>query len=132
MIDSGPLDAERADGRGPTADVVERELRAALPPGAAEDAPELLAAVRSAVERTVAIRTNSHAPVYDGRLTLFAAAGPDGTDAERLADAWRDLVGPDRLVAHPVEGDHAAMVAPRGWAVIGPIVADALADAAAR
>ncbi|WP_420791761.1 amino acid adenylation domain-containing protein [Actinomycetospora callitridis] len=135
MIDSGPLAAERADGRGPSADVVERELRAALPPGAAEDAPELLAAVRSAVERTVAIRTNSHAPVHDGRLTLFAAAGApgtDGTDAERLADAWRDLVGPDRLVAHPVEGDHAAMVAPRGWAVIGPIVADALADAAAR
>nr|WP_279536704.1 thioesterase domain-containing protein [Actinomycetospora succinea] len=123
MIDSGPLAAERADGRGPSADVVERELRAALPPGAAEDAPELLEAVRGAVERTVAIRTASHAPVYDGTLTLFAAS--DGGD-EQLAAVWRDLVGADRLVAHRVEGDHAAMVAPRGWAVIGPIVARAL------
>jgi len=65
-------------------------------------------------------------------VTLFAASGATGADGERLAEAWRDLVGPDRLVVHQVEGDHGAMVAPRGWAVIGPIVSDALADSAAR
>ncbi|MFC5141511.1 amino acid adenylation domain-containing protein [Actinomycetospora rhizophila] len=127
MIDSGPLAAERADGRGPSADVVERELRAALPPGAAQDAPELLATVRAAVERTVAIRTASHAPRHDGVLTLFAASrGAEGSDAEQLAAAWRDLVGAGHLVAHRVEGDHAAMVSPAGWAAIGPVVARAL------
>ncbi|WP_373695075.1 amino acid adenylation domain-containing protein [Actinomycetospora aeridis] len=127
MIDSGPLSAERADGRGPDADTVERELRAALPPGAAEGAPDLFAAVRAAVEQTVAIRTASHAPRYDGRLTLFAASrATDGGDGERLAEAWRELVGADRLVDHRVEGDHAAMVSAQGWAVIGPIVARAL------
>lgn len=137
MIDSGPLAAERADGRGPSADVVadaaqrssiiDAELRAALPPGAAQDAPELLATVRAAVERTVAIRTASHAPRYDGTLTLFAATRGAGGDADALAAAWRDLVGAGRLVVHPVEGDHAAMVSPRGWSAIGPLVARALA-----
>uniref|UniRef100_UPI0035A19849 amino acid adenylation domain-containing protein n=1 Tax=Actinomycetospora flava TaxID=3129232 RepID=UPI0035A19849 len=126
MIDSGPLAAERADGRGPSADVVERELRAALPPGAAEDAPELLAAVRRAVEQTVAIRTASHAPTYPGTLTLFAASEGAEGDGEQLVAAWRSLVGAERLVAHQVEGDHGAMVSPRGWAAIGPVVARAL------
>ena len=138
MIDSGPLAAERADGRGPSADVVagdeaqrsstiDAELRAALPPGATEDAPELLATVRRAVEQTVAIRTASHAPVYDGTLTLFAASEGAEGDGEHLAEAWRALVGSDHLVAHRVEGDHGAMVSTRGWTVIGPVVARALA-----
>ncbi|MDD7940431.1 amino acid adenylation domain-containing protein [Actinomycetospora lutea] len=127
LIDSGPLAAERADGRGPDADAVEAELRAALPPGAAQEAPELVETVRAAVEQTVAIRSASHAPRYDGVLTLFAAAQGAEGDGAQLAAAWRELVGAERIVAHHVEGDHAAIVAPRGWAAIGPVVARALA-----
>ncbi|WP_037079865.1 non-ribosomal peptide synthetase [Pseudonocardia spinosispora] len=116
LIDSTPL-----LGSVPEPDV-DRELAAALPEGLAEDSPELVEAMRSAYAQCVQLMGRSESPDFDGPLTLFAA----GT-GERLAEAWRRVVGDQQLVIHRVPGDHVGIVSASGWALIGPVVTEALA-----
>ncbi|MDN5917008.1 MAG: AMP-binding protein, partial [Pseudonocardia sp.] len=131
LIDSGPLSGDGGPG-APDPLVLEREVAAALPAGLAAAAPELERAVRDAVGQTLALRLRSRAPEYPGALTLFAATGSragNGRTGDELERAWRPATG-GRLAVHHVDTDHGGMVSPRGWAVIGPILAAALSHPA--
>jgi acyl carrier protein len=129
---AGLLDSRPAgiDPGADTEDDIDREVAAVVPAEIARQAPDVVDAVRAAYRECVRLLACSDRPdEFPGPLTLITADGSGGPGApspgDRLAAAWQEVHDPDRLLVVHLPTDHAGLVSPAGWALIGPLL-DAL------